>query len=305
MKSSDTEVVTIDLGSNSFRVLKYDSKLDKSLAECESVVSTADGLTETGNISKEAVNRIVNAINRSIKEIDYEPSCAIAVTTSAMRQANNSFEVLDYIYKKTGVWFNIIDGDEEARLTLLAMKHALKREKLDSSKFVLVDIGGGSTELIIVNDDKIFSKSFELGIITLTQSQNKDDILKKYKAKIRDFILTNHPSSMDDFPLIATAGTPTTIAAIKHGQNYETYDKNVVNGTKLSLKDLDYYLRYLNKLTKQEADILVGAGRSEFMNAGIVIFKSIYEILGKKSAIVFDDGLREGVAIDATPSKVR
>jgi exopolyphosphatase/guanosine-5'-triphosphate,3'-diphosphate pyrophosphatase len=99
---------------------------------------------------------------------------------------------------------------------------------------------------------------------------------------------------------VATAGTPTTIAAIKLGQTYETYDKYKVNGTKLSINDLEYYRGYLSGLSKEDADILAGKGRSEFMNAGIIIFETIYEILGQEKSIVFDDGLREGVAINAT-----
>lgn len=74
---------------------------------------------------------------------------AVCVTTAAMRKASNSKEVLEFFKNETGINFEIIDGDEEARLTLLAVKYALKREKINSDNFILLDIGGGSTEIIV------------------------------------------------------------------------------------------------------------------------------------------------------------
>ena len=289
-------VTGIDLGSNSFRVLRYDFFKKEVLDEYESVVGTADGLKQTGLISNEAINRIVKAIKVSLEKIKYDPNVAIAVTTSAMRQASNSTQVIEKIKQETGVKFNIISGEEEAKLTLLAIKYALKRENIKSDGFILVDIGGGSTELIFATKEKEITKSFEYGIVTLTQSQNKKEMLKNFKEKIIHFINKNKiPLNL---PLIATAGTPTTIAALKHNLNYKTYDSKIVNGTKLNLNDLDYYKNYLNTLSLKEVDILVGAGRSEYMEAGIDIFKTFYNVLKKYEATVFDDGLREGVCIN-------
>ena len=151
-------IVTIDLGSNSFRVLLYDGLNHKIIDEYQEVVGMADGLAQTNIISNEAQIRVINAVKNSIKKLNYNPKDAICVTTAAMRKANNSKEVLENFKKKCNLDFKIIDGEEEARLTLLAIKYALKREKINSSHFILVDIGGGSTELIINNEYKSFSK---------------------------------------------------------------------------------------------------------------------------------------------------
>lgn len=163
------EIVTIDLGSNSFRVLKYDCKNHKIISEYNEVVGMADGLVDTGIISKEAIQRVINAISHSIEVLKYNPQNAICVTTAAMRKASNNKEVLEYLKEKVGTNFSIIDGNEEARLTLLAVKYALKREKIDSEKFVLLDIGGGSTEIIINTNDTYIAHSFDFGIVTMTQ----------------------------------------------------------------------------------------------------------------------------------------
>jgi exopolyphosphatase/guanosine-5'-triphosphate,3'-diphosphate pyrophosphatase len=295
------KVTTIDLGSNSFRVLIYDCLNHKIINEYNEVVGMADGLNETGNISLEAQERVVDAIMRSSKSLEYDPKSAVCVTTAAMRLASNSNEVLKYFEKTTGARFKIIDGKEEARLTLLAVKYALKREKIDSSKFILLDIGGGSTEIILNEGDNFNSKSFNFGIVTLTQkyltSNKLIEELDNWKKEINLF-LDELDINLEDFTFVATAGTPTTIAAIKLGQDFFHYDKDEVNGTIVNLKDLDESLEMFKNSNNETITKLVGRGRVEFIEVGIYIYKAIFEVLEKNESIVLDDGLREGVAID-------
>ncbi len=302
------EVVSIDLGSNSFRVLKYDCVNHIILSEHNEVVGLADGLIKTGEISKEAQDRVISAILKTVKEINYEPSKAVAVTTAAMRKAKNSQEVLNNILKKTDVKFHIIDGSEEARLTLLAVKYALKREKIDSSKFILLDIGGGSTELIISTDEEYIAKSFDFGIVTMTQNyihhQDLQDDLDRRKKEIKEF-LGDIQIDTQEYTFVATAGTPTTVAAVKLGQDFFSYDKNIVNGTIVNLADLDSTLALLRNSSKDDLVKLVGKGRVEFIEVGIFIYQAIYEVLDKNESIVLDDGLREGVAINECIKKCK
>ncbi len=295
-------IYTIDLGSNSFRVLKYDCSSNTIIDQFETVVGTADGLAKTGKISDAAVSRIITAIKKAKEQFNFDPKQVIAVTTAAMRRALNSNEILQTIKEQTGIEFSIIDGDEEARLTLLAIKYALKREKINDQKFILVDIGGGSTEIIIVNDGQSFLKSFPLGIVTLTQSENKLQTFENFTESVKKYLQTLH-INFNEHQLIATAGTPTTIAALKHGLNYATYDSKIINGTIVDIEDLDYYKNLLLSLDSQEANVLVGTGRHDYMEAGIDIFKKIYKIFEKQQSVVVDDGLREGVAINHCLSK--
>lgn len=290
-------IFTMDLGSNSFRVLQYDCTTHTIIDQFETVVGTADGLAQTGKISNEALNRIVTSINGAKDKFGFEPNKVIAVTTAAMRSASNSENILQSIKEQTGIKFSIIDGQEEARLTLLAIKYALKRENIDDEKFILVDIGGGSTEIMIVNNDQTYLKSFALGIVTLTQSSNRTNTFEKFCNDVFEFI-ASLDFQLNKHSLIATAGTPTTIAALKHGLNYSTYDSKIINGTKVDIEDLEYYKNLLLNLDSDEANTLVGTGRHDYMEAGIDIFKKLYEIFEKKQSIVVDDGLREGVAIN-------
>ena len=300
------EVITIDLGSNSFRVLKYDCLNFKIIDEYHQVVGLADGLINSGLISFEALNRVIDAINIVKNKLSFNPEDAYCVTTAAMRKAKNSQEALDFIEKNSGAKFEIIDANEEARLTLLAIKYALKREKIDTQNFILLDIGGGSTELIVNFENNFYIKSFDFGIVTMTQKSSKDgklfEDLENQKIEIKKFLSTLD-FSIKDFPFIATAGTPTTIASIKLGFSYFNYDKNIVNGTILDIKDLEDSLKLLKQKTIEELIEMVGKGRIEYLEIGTYIYRLFFDALEKENSIVFDDGLREGVAINYALSK--
>ncbi|QKF73441.1 exopolyphosphatase, Ppx/GppA family [Aliarcobacter faecis] len=299
MKKS--EVISIDLGSNSFRVLKFDCLNFKILDEYHQVVGLADGLVNSGIISFEAQIRVIEALKTASEKLNFDPKDAVCVTTAAMRTAKNSKEVLEFFLKNSGADFKIIDPYEEARLTLLAIKYALKREKLPSKNFMVLDIGGGSTELTISCDDEFFSRSFDFGIVTMTQKSLKNgnlfEDLKKREEEVKEF-LSSLDFSLKDFPFVATAGTPTTLAAVKIGMDYFNYDKDKINGMVLEYEDLEAGLDILKTKTIEETTRLVGRGRVEFMEVGTYIYKMFFEVLGKSNSIVFDDGLREGVAID-------
>jgi exopolyphosphatase/guanosine-5'-triphosphate,3'-diphosphate pyrophosphatase len=101
---------------------------------------------------------------------------------------------------------------------------------------------------------------------------------------------------------VATAGTPTTVAAMKLGQTYVTYDAKKINGTSLEMKELDFYLKKLLSLPFEEREIAVGIGRSDLIAAGILIFKQLYSIVEFDVCVVIDDGLREGVALEGCSS---
>lgn len=300
---TEKQMIAIDLGSNTLRVLQLDCKSGKRVAEYEKIVKTADGLEKYGCINNEAVSRVVLAINEAKEQIDFTSDAVKAVTTEAVRRAKNSDEVLLQIKKETGVVFEIISGDEEARLTLLAVKHRLSKLQYASDSFILIDIGGGSTELIFHYANETISKSFPIGIVTIAQSyETLEDIqnaLSKNMLEMQMFCAEVYATKGKVNSFVATAGTPTTVAAMKLGQTYATYNAKKVNGTSLEMKELDFYLKKLLSLPFEEREIAVGTGRSDLIAAGILIFKQLYAILEFDTCVVIDDGLREGVAIEA------
>jgi len=295
-------VLAIDLGSNTLRVLAYDCKTAKQLFVYEKVVKTADGLAEFGMINEGALARVIAAIKEAQTQIDFSSHSVRAVTTEAVRRASNAKPILKQIEKETGVTFEIISGEEEARLTLLAVQHRLAKLHYASDTFVLVDIGGGSTELIFHYGKETVSKSFPVGIVTIAQSyeslENIEASLPREMLDMQRFCAEMVVTKGKPNAFVATAGTPTTVAAMKLGFNYETYDAAKINGTTLGKDELDFFLKKLLSMPFEEREIAVGTGRSDLIAAGILIYKQLYTLLEFESCVVIDDGLREGVALD-------
>ncbi len=295
-------MIAIDLGSNTLRVLLYDCVEEESTFSYETLVKTADGLVECGRVSSEAVCRVINAIQTVQMKVDFSEHSVVAVTTEALRQASNRADVLKEIFEVTGVAFDVISGEEEARMTLLAVKRRLQRLVYPSANFVLVDIGGGSTELIFNYGKKSISKSFPIGIVTIAQSYQDlndiEDALPHKMIEMQKFCTQMYATRGISQAFVATAGTPTTIASMKLGYEYADYDASQVNGTLLLADELDFYLDKLLCMSFEGREKAVGIGRSDLILAGILIYKHIYKILSFNECIIIDDGLREGVALD-------
>ncbi len=295
-------MIAIDLGSNTLRVLEYDCSNAKQIFQYEKVVKTADGLAEHGYINDAAVSRVIAAIKEVQEKIDFSSHLIKAVTTEAIRRASNSTEILTRIKKETGIVFDIISGEEEARLTLLAVKNRLTKLHYASETFVLIDIGGGSTELIFHYGAETISKSFPIGIVTIAQTyENLDNIqmaLPKEMFEMQMFCAEVYDTKGKPNSFVATAGTPTTVAAMKLGFNYETYDAAKINGTSLQKEELNFYLKRLLSYPFEEREIAVGTGRSDLIAAGILIYKQLFTLLEFETCVVVDDGLREGVVLE-------
>ncbi len=295
-------MIAIDLGSNTLRVTKLDCQNGKFVADFEKIVKTADMLESTGVIHHEAVDRVLYAIKEAQKKINFSDEPIKAVTTEALRRASNSQEVLDRIKKEVDISFEIITGDEEARLTLLAVKYRLAKLHYASNSFVLIDIGGGSTELIFSYPDKVISKSFPVGIVTIAQTYESleriEEALPKEMLEMQMFCSEIYANNEKVNSFVATAGTPTTVAAMKLGQTYACYNSKKINGTSIIKQELDFYLKKLLSMPFNEREIMVGVGRSDLIAAGILIYKQLFDIVEFDSCIVIDDGLREGVALE-------
>ena len=295
-------VIAVDLGSNTLRITKLKCATGEFVTAYEKIVKTADGLERIGIINQKTLKRIIHAIREAKEQIDFSNAFVKAVTTEALRRASNREEVLASIEKETDVKFEIISGDREAQLTLLAVKHRLNRLQYASDSFVLVDIGGGSTELIFHYPDKMITKSFPIGIVTIAQQYSTLDAIqtalpqKMYAMQQFASEILSSQGRIESF--IATAGTPTTVAAMKLGQTYATYDAEMINGTVLHKEELDVYLDKLLAMPFEARETMVGVGRSDLIAAGILIFKQIYDFVACDTCIVIDDGLREGVALE-------
>jgi len=298
-------VIAIDLGSNTIRAIKYDCATNTKLDEFERIVKTADKLVKTEGVTDEAIQRVISALNDIITRFDINGNEKIrAVATEALRAAKNREYVLETIKKNTGIEFEIITPEEEARLAAVAVEKCLEKCGFENSfHFLLADIGGGSTELTVKNKENILSESFKLGIVTLTQKHKTPEAIKyavkRHSKDMKSFLDFAFNTLRKPKLFVASSGTPTTIAALKLGMNYSNYDGGRVNGTKISVEDLDYWAGKLMKMEMKKREELVGVGRGDLIISGIYIFKEIFKITKFRECVVCDDGLREGAAIDA------
>jgi exopolyphosphatase/guanosine-5'-triphosphate,3'-diphosphate pyrophosphatase len=294
-------MISIDLGSNTFRCIEYDCETGTFGRDFERIVKTADGMHETGRISEPAIARIVAALKEADRIYGFEKQKVRAVTTAAMRMAENSEEVLRRIGKEGGVAFEVIDAKQEADFSLLAVAHRLKALKIPSDSFVLIDIGGGSSEVIFNQHGTVRSRSFPLGIVTVAQQCDGPGEVRSYLHNalqpVREYANEYYEQHGRPELLVATAGTPTTMAAFLQGMTYENYDVGRINGFTLGAEDCQKALEGLMALDDAERIRYVGAGRETLIVAGVVIVQMFYELLGFEEAIVIDDGVREGVAI--------
>lgn len=300
-------MIGVDLGSNTLRAIQVDCESLEYVKEYEKIVKTADGLAETGVVNDAAVDRVISGLKEAKDKLDFHAFPVRAVTTEAMRRASNGQEVLSRIENETGVRFEIITGEEEARLTLLAVKHRLAFLQYASERFVLVDIGGGSTELIFHYEGEVVSKSFRVGIVTIAQSYHTleaiGEALPEVMMSMQMFCAEMFATKGNINSFVATAGTPTTVAAMKLGQTYATYNPEKINGTPLNVEELDFYLEKLLEMPFKKREETVGTGRSDLIAAGILIFKHLFTLLESEQCVVVDDGLREGVALEGCEKK--
>jgi len=296
-------IVAIDLGSNSLRILKMVCQTKENLGEFHKTVKTADGLAQTGKINEEAIQRVVAAIKEAQEKLDFSNAHIKAVTTEAIRQAKNGLQVLIQIKNETGVSFEVIDGDAEAKYALRAVQNRLEILQQKPKNFMLVDIGGGSTEILFYyGEGKFYSQSFKVGIVTVTQKYNDLDeiarvipeVMMPMRAYYQEMIEAHGEVEL----FIATAGTPTTIAAMKLGMDYETYDSKQIHGTTLTQEDLSQKLKELLSMSQEERVRAVGVGRDDLIASGVLIYDELYNISGFESSMVIDDGIREGIAFD-------
>ena len=296
-------MIAIDLGSNTIRAIKYDCATNTKLDEFERIVKTADKLVKTDGITDEAIDRIINAINDMKLRFNINENEKIkAIATEALRAAKNKDYVLQKIKESTGIEFEIISPQTEANYVSIAVEKCLEKCDYESfNHFLLIDIGGGSTEVTVKNKENLLSESFRLGIVTLTQRHKTPEAIKqaiKKRAKdIKNFLDFAFNTLRKPKIFAASSGTPTTLAALKLGMNYSTYNGSKVNGIKITLEDLDFWAEKLMKMEMKKREELVGVGRGDLIISGIYIFKEIFKLAKYKECIVCDDGLREGVAI--------
>ncbi|MCV6607741.1 MAG: hypothetical protein OIF32_05970 [Campylobacterales bacterium] len=290
-------LLSIDLGSNTIRFIEYSLKEECFVNEYEEIVRTGEKISQTGSISQNAIQRIITAIQNAKTKLDFKNSKIISVATASFRIGKNSKEAIGEIYKKTGVKFQVISGDEEAVITA----NAVRKQALEfghKEPLLILDLGGASTEIVYIDTKETIFKSFDIGIVTYTDRfHSVEELLKqleKDKEKFENFLEEIKDLKKPKI-LASTAGTPTTLAAYVNGLDYCTYDKNKVNNTLLDTKQLIELNQEFKKMDSSQLEVFVGKNRGDLVITGVTILIKLVEFLGFEKTVVFDNSLREGI----------
>lgn len=221
-----------------------------------------------------------------------------AVGTSALRDAKNSNEFVNYINDRIGIRIEIISGDEEAELTY---RGGISEFIGRAEKYSVFDIGGGSTEIIVGNPKNILAKtSVDIGSVRITERILKGSPPQETSLiEAHEFILSKiqkeHVKDIHSTFVIGVAGTLTTLAALH--QKLPAYLPEKVSGYSLSFDDVCAMFALLKDKSVQQISSFpqISPGRADIILAGIMILMGCMEMSGIKQITVSDRGLRYGI----------
>ena len=295
----------IDIGSNSIKFFVGELAADrtiKTVLDTNDIARLGEGLDSTGAISPEAMERnvaSVAAFAKQAKELGADQ--IVSVGTMALRKASNSAEFVEKVKKTCGIEVQIIPGEEEARLSYLAILSGLPLEK--DADLVVFDTGGGSTEFIYGKGTQMVKRfSVNLGAVRITENYLKADPVSPadVQAAIAQIDKEFKEAGVNGKPaqLVGMGGTVTSMGAVKH--KMVKYDPSVIQGSRLTKKDIEEQIEEYSKRTVEQRKELPGLQpkRADVILAGACILKVITDRLGADGLTISDRGLRHGLAFD-------
>ena len=306
-------VAIIDLGTNTFNLLIAeitDSGFQLIAKEKQAVKLGKSGLKE-GQIMPDAFIRGVKAMVHYKQVIDHHQVTEIkAIATSAMRDSSNSGEFQREVLKSTGIQIDIISGHEEASLIQKGVELTLPDGLED---YVIMDVGGGSTEFIIVkNKLVVWSKSYNLGVSRLLDWLNpsdpiaaseRDRLSERLSHELKDLYeaIAKHKTNT----LIGSSGSFDSIHDMLEWDIHEDYSSNQIDFNEIDLAD---YFSLHNKLVASTLKERHSTNGLLTMRADMMVISSleIFEVIGatKVSALFRSSyALKEGLLSSMTPIK--
>ncbi|MCF6270607.1 MAG: hypothetical protein L3J41_12910 [Melioribacteraceae bacterium] len=293
-------VASIDIGSNTVLLLIAEisnSQLIPIINEYR-IPRISSGLANNGFISEESIEKLFKIL-KEYKAIIAKHNCEKIIVngTQALRVADNSEQIKREIKEEFGFELNIISGETEA---LYSFKGALS-SFTDNCNYVMIDIGGASTEIVCGNNREIFfKKSFAIGTVTGKEKFLKSnpptlDEIKCFEAELCDIFEELSKVNSNNSSIIAVAGTPTTLSALK--QNLIEYSETKIEKSLLTIIDLEYFISEFRKKTFEEINNQFSpiiAGREDVILAGTLILQYLLSLLKKEKLYVSSRGLRYG-----------
>lgn len=316
----------LDLGTNNCRLLiaRPTGPGFRVVASFSRIVRLGEGLQESGRLTDIAMDRTISALaicSEKLKSFDVVQSRNIA--TEACRRAENCDEFLARIDQETGLNFEAITSDEEARLALKGCQSLLH----PAQPYALVfDIGGGSTEIIWAKKNSSANKEFTahtlgtdyeildvlslpLGVVTLAEECGTYEIndgcyqnmVNDISVKLPEFCNRNaikQKISANEVQMLGTSGTVTTLGAVHLGLSH--YNRSLIDGLDLTFEELDNATSRLTELDFDGRSQMpcIGNERAELVIPGCAILEAICRAWPVGKLRVADRGLREGMLLE-------
>ncbi|WP_329210799.1 Ppx/GppA phosphatase family protein [Streptomyces sp. NBC_01708] len=311
-----TRVAAIDCGTNSIRLLVADvdpatggfTELDRRME----IVRLGQGVDRTGRLAPEAIGRTLDACRAYaalIEELGAERIRFVA--TSASRDAENSDTFVRGVLDILGVEPEVVTGDQEAQLSFDgATKELVGADHLEKP-YLVVDIGGGSTEFVVGDDRVRAARSVDIGCVRLTERHLVvdgtvvDPPTTEAIAAIRADIGAALDLAEESVPLasaatlVGLAGTVTTIAAMALG--LEEYDSEAIHHSRVSVERVREITERLLSSTHEERAAIpaMHPGRVDVIPSGALVLLALMERTGAREVVVSEHDILDGIAWSA------
>jgi exopolyphosphatase/guanosine-5'-triphosphate,3'-diphosphate pyrophosphatase len=305
----------LDLGTNNCRLMIARARRGGySVVDTYSrIVRLGEGLTTTGRLSDAAQERTIEALKRCTEIIArWDVRAVHAVTTEAARAASNSNSFIERVRQETGLVLEVIGPEMEADLALRGSSSLIDAK---ARQIVVMDIGGGSTELSFVKvgrDGKRRQQlticavaSLPFGVVRLSDGLSAGGFAGEHyrliARRVADSVRQAGQGCLDPLGrrdhLIGTSGTSTSLAAMQKG--LRRYRRKEVDGSWLSANEVGSLARRLEGLgyDGRRVQPCIGEGRADLIMPGCAILEGVLEATGLKRLRVADRGLREGLIV--------
>jgi exopolyphosphatase/guanosine-5'-triphosphate,3'-diphosphate pyrophosphatase len=296
-------LAAIDVGSNAIRLTIGSVDGDRKFTSLENLreaVRLGQDVFSKGIISDETVEQASEAFARFKEAIDrHGVSWSKAVATSALREAMNRDMFLDRMTQVCGIDINVIGTEEEARLIHLAVADKVN---LKNRTAMLVDIGGGSTEVTLVSDGSIVStESYKMGSVRLLQVlEGKKQGERKFNQLVREYVDATQQR------LKREIGTKKINLCVGTGGNVETlgYLRSELLGkdrdTVINVDELDTIVKKLQSLSYEERiqQLRLRPDRADVIVPASIILQHIVKVAGVDEVLIPKVGLKDGIVID-------
>jgi exopolyphosphatase / guanosine-5'-triphosphate,3'-diphosphate pyrophosphatase len=300
-------VAVVDIGSNSTRLLiadVQDGRVTDELERRTTITRLGAGVDQDGRLGDEAMARVYRALDDYERAIDHhQAEKAIAVLTSAVRDAANGREFAATVEQRYGLTPHILTGDEEAGLTYLGATS--ERDPEDPTPTLVFDIGGGSTELVIGSGrEATFHVSTQAGVVRQTERHihtdppdqaEQDALAEDVRAVLAQAVPDDQRRAVSH--AIGVAGTATSLAAI--AQRLEPYDPKQVHGYVIDRDECRRILAQLAELPLEQRREVPGLhpDRAPTIVAGVIILLEILELFGLERVEISEHDILRGAAL--------